>query len=147
MADLLLVAVIAGERVAIAASDVESVVEIEAITPVPRAPVHVAGLAALRSRVLTVIDCRTSLELEAGGGASREAIVVEADGHAYALLVDAVEDVFEYAGTVEPIRTAISAGWERAARGTVDTQAGLMLLVDTQALLAGPAAAHTAAAA
>jgi len=146
VADLLLVAVIAGERVAIPAADVESVVEIEAITPVPRAPAHVAGLAALRSRVLTVIDCRAALELERAASGSREAIVVEADGHAYALLVDTVEDVFEHDGPVEPIRTAIGSGWHRAARGTVDTSAGLMLLIDTHALLAGPAALAAAAA-
>ena len=30
------------------------------ITPAPRAPPHVAGLAALRSRALTVVDCRGS---------------------------------------------------------------------------------------
>jgi purine-binding chemotaxis protein CheW len=140
VADLLLVAVIAGERVAIPAADVESVVEIEAVTPVPRAPIHVAGLAALRSRVLTVIDCRVSLELDAAGLRSREAIVVEVEGHAYALLVDAVEDVFEHDGAVEPIRTAIAPGWRRAAHGMVDTPAGLMLMIDTHALLAGPAA-------
>jgi purine-binding chemotaxis protein CheW len=98
MGDLLLVAIIAGERVAICASEVESVVEIEAITPVPRGPAHLAGLAALRSRVVTVIDCRVSLELGAGEAWSREAIVVEADGHPYALLVDTVEDVLEHEG-------------------------------------------------
>jgi len=146
MAELLLIAVIAGERVAIPAADVESVVEIEAVTPVPRAPAHVAGLAALRSRVLTVIDSRVSLELDTAGLISREAIVVEVDGHAYALLVDAVEDVFEHHGPVEPVRTAMAAGWRRAAQGMVDTPAGLMLMIDSHALLAGPAALTASAA-
>jgi purine-binding chemotaxis protein CheW len=140
MGDLLLVAIIAGERVAICASEVESVVEIEAITPVPRGPAHLAGLAALRSRVVTVIDCRVSLELGAGEAWSREAIVVEADGHPYALLVDTVEDVLEHEGEVRPIRTSLAAGWRRASRGTVETSAGLMLLIDPHALLTGPAA-------
>ena len=39
------------------------VVELDALIPVPRAAPHVAGLSALRSRVLTVIDCQRSLEL------------------------------------------------------------------------------------
>ena len=63
MDSLKLIARIAGQRIALTADAVESVVEIEAITPVPLAPPHVAGLAALRSRVLTVIDSYAALEL------------------------------------------------------------------------------------
>ena len=63
MNELLLVVTIAGERVALSAAAVESVVELDTLIPVPRAAPHVAGLSALRSRVLTVIDCRRSLEL------------------------------------------------------------------------------------
>jgi purine-binding chemotaxis protein CheW len=139
MSELLLIATIAGERVAIPAAAVESVVEIEAISPVPQSPPHVAGLAALRSRVLTVIDCCASLELSAEAP-RRETIVVEVDGHPYALLVDTVEDVFEYSGKVRPIRTSVRRGWRRVAQGMVETPQGLMLLIDCDAILAGPAA-------
>ena len=141
MAELLLIATIAGERVAIPAADVESVVEIEAITPVPQSPPHVAGLAALRSRVLTVIDCCASLELGTSAAENaREAIVIEVGGYPYALLVDTVEDVIEYPGKVRPIRTSVAAGWRRVASGMVETESGLMLLIDSNALLGGPAA-------
>lgn len=141
MSELLLIATIVGERVAISAAAVESVVEIEAITPVPRSPPHVLGLAALRSRVLTVIDCCASLELgQACDRPAREAVVVEVDGHPYALLVDRVDDVIEFSGKVRPIRTSVAKGWRRVATGMVETDAGLMLLIDTHALLTGPAA-------
>ena len=93
MKELLLVVTIAGERVALPAAAVESVVELDTLTPVPRAAPHVAGLSALRSRVLTVIDCMRSLELgdtDCSDGI-REAAVVEVDGHHYALIVDLVE--------------------------------------------------------
>ena len=63
MNELLLIVSIAGSRVALPAAAVESVVELESLIPVPRAPDHLAGLSALRSRVLTVIDCQRSLEL------------------------------------------------------------------------------------
>jgi purine-binding chemotaxis protein CheW len=140
MTELLLIITLAGERVALAAADVESVVEIEGLTPVPRAAPHVAGLSALRSRVLTVIDAFASLEL----GAScvmgiREAIVVQSDGHPYALLVDSVEDVIEFSGEVRPVRTSLAGGWRRVARGMVEAGGDLLLLIDTQALIAGPA--------
>ena len=141
MTELLLIIALAGQRVAIPAGDVEAVVEIEGLTPIPRAADHVAGLAALRSRVLSVIDCSLSIEL----GRSciqgvREAILVEADGHPYALLVDTVEDVMEYSGEVQPVRTSLAAGWRRVARGMVEAGDDLLLLIDTQALLAGPTA-------
>ena len=53
---LFLIAHIAGRGVAIDSAQVESVVDIGAVTPTPRAAPHIRGLAALRSRVVTVID-------------------------------------------------------------------------------------------
>jgi purine-binding chemotaxis protein CheW len=139
--ELLLIVTIAGERIAIPAADVESVVELEALISVPRAAAHVAGLAALRSRVLTVIDCLASLELPSLGSQSlKEAIIVEADGHPYALLVESVEDVVEVEVEVRPVRTSLKGGWRRVARGMIEVGGDLLLLVDTHALLGGPAA-------
>ncbi|MEO7240773.1 MAG: chemotaxis protein CheW [Sphingomicrobium sp.] len=139
MSALLLVVVIAGERVALPASAVESVVELDTLTAVPRAAPHVAGLSALRSRVLTVIDCRRSLELGATDCADciREAAVVELDGHFYALLVDVVEDVVEAQSEPAPVRAAMGPGWERVSSGMVETETGPLLLVDVAALISG----------
>lgn len=140
MATLLLIVRIAGERVALSAAEVESVVEIEALTPVPRAAGHIAGLAALRSRVLTVVDCRASLEAGRHEGDGRDAVVVVADGHPYALLVDGVEDVVEASGEARPVRTSLKGGWRRVAKGTVEADGDLLLLLDLAALIAGPSA-------
>ena len=142
MSELLLLAQIGGERVAIPASAVESVVELDTLIPVPRAAAHVAGLSALRSRVLTVIDCTRSIELEASDRSKRvrEAVVVELDGHHYALTVDLVEDVLESTSDAAPVRAGMSAGWERVAKGIVETDQGPLLLLDVAALVAGPEA-------
>ena len=136
---LLLIVTIAGQRVALPAEAVESVVELDALIPVPRAVPHVAGLSALRSRVLTVIDCRRSLELGVTdvSGPIREAAVVEMDGHHYALIVDSVEDVVEALSDPSPVRAAMGAGWERASQGMVETEEGALLLVDVAALIGG----------
>jgi purine-binding chemotaxis protein CheW len=137
--ELLLIVTIAGQRVALPAAAVESVVELDTLIPVPRAPQHVAGLSALRSRVLTVIDCMRSLELGSTDCSDgiREAAVVELDGHHYALIVDAVEDVVEAASDPNPVRAAMAAGWERVSLGMVETEAGPLLLVDVAALVGG----------
>jgi len=137
--ELLLVVTIGGERVALPAVAVESVVELDMLTPVPRAAPHIAGLSALRSRVLTVVDCMRSLDLgetDCSDGI-REAAVVEMDGHHYALIVDLVEDVVEAWTEPQPIRAAMSDGWERASQGMVETETGPLLLVDVGALIAG----------
>jgi purine-binding chemotaxis protein CheW len=109
------------------------------LIPVPRAAGHVAGLSALRSRVLTVIDCMRSLELgdtDCSDGI-REAAVVEVDGHHYALIVDMVEDVVESLSDPAPVRAAMGPGWERVSQGMVETENGPLLLVDVAALVAG----------
>jgi len=137
--DLLLIVSVAGERVALPAAAVESVVELDTLIPVPRAAPHVAGLSALRSRVLTVIDCMQSLEMgvtDCSDGI-REAAVVEFDGHHYALIVDLVEDVVEALSDPQPVRTSMGQGWERVAKGMVDTENGPLLLVDVAALITG----------
>jgi purine-binding chemotaxis protein CheW len=129
------------------AAAVESVVELDTLIPVPRAPAHVAGLSALRSRVLTVIDCRRSLELgttESIDGI-REAAVVEIESHHYALIVDVVEDVVEALSDPSAVRAAMGAGWERVSKGMVETEEGPLLLVDIEKLIAGPAAEARAA--
>jgi purine-binding chemotaxis protein CheW len=137
--ELLLIVTIAGQRVALPAAAVESVVELDTLIPVPRAAPHVAGLSALRSRVLTVIDCVRSLELGAADTSDRvrEAAVVEADGHHYALIVDVVEDVVEALSDPSPMRAAMAGGWERVSGGMVETEAGPLLLVDIAGLIGG----------
>ena len=139
MSSLLLIVTIGGQRVALPSDAVESVVELDTLIPVPRAAPHVAGLSALRSRVLTVIDCMRSLELgttECSNGI-REAAVVELDGHHYALIVDLVEDVVEALSEPTPMRAAMGEGWERVSAGLVETESGPLLLVDVAALIAG----------
>ncbi len=147
MSQLLLIVSIGGSRVAFPSAAVESVVELDTLIPVPRAAAHVAGLSALRSRVLTVIDTVRSLDLgetDCSDGI-REAAVVELDGHHYALIVDSVEDVVEAMSDPTPIRAAMGEGWERVALGMVETEDGPLLLIDVAALIAGPSADARAA--
>lgn len=141
MGDLLLIVRLAGRRIALPASEVEAVVELDSITPAPQALPHVAGLSALRSRVLTVIDGLASLGFgQASSEGLIEALVVPSGGHPYALLVDQVEDVVEATGSPSPLRAPIGAGWDRVALGMVETGGDLLLLVDPHGLIAGPSA-------
>lgn len=137
---LFLIARVGGERVALAAEAVESVVEIGALTPVPRVGRHIAGLAPLRSRVLTIIDVHASLELAGAPAEARPAIVVPIDGHGYGLLVDEVEDVVAILAAPRPVGRGLDRGWARAASGIVEHDGRALLLLDPAALVAGPPA-------
>jgi purine-binding chemotaxis protein CheW len=135
----LLLVSIAGERAAIASEIIRSVVELDAITPVPRSPDHIAGLAALRSRAMTVVDCRRSLELPAAEESALLAVVVDVEEFLYALLVDAVEEVVPFDAEPSEIRADLQPGWARAALGMIETSAGPALVVDPAELIEGPA--------
>lgn len=139
MDSILLVATMAARRVAIACPSVRSVIELEGLTVVPGSGPHVAGLTALRSRVITVIDCRKSLGIAEAPPCSEapQAIVVQYEGHDYALVVDTVDDVIEAGGASAKIHAALGDGWDRVALGMVETPVGLLLMVDPGALIAG----------
>lgn len=143
MNQLLVIAQIAGRRCALSAQDVKSVIEIGTITPVPRTPDYIAGITALRSQALTVIDCRMALGL---GGADwptdNRAAVVADGGHSYALMVDAIEDITTATGEPGQVPGGFGPEWSRIATGMVETMIGPALLLDLAALLAGPEVAR-----
>ncbi|MFZ9396906.1 MAG: chemotaxis protein CheW [Erythrobacter sp.] len=146
MNELLVMAEIAGRRCALSALEVQSVIDVGEITPIPRAPAYVAGLAALRSQALTVLDCRAAIGLDPAGYATDErAAVVRVEGHTYALKVDLIDDVATTQGAPALLPGGFGPLWDRVARGMVETDRGPVLLLDLPALIAGPAAARAAA--
>lgn len=139
MGQLLVIAQIAGRRCALSALDVKSVIEIGTITPIPRTPDHIAGITALRSQALTVIDCRLALGLGLHDWPTdHRAAVVSEGGHAYALMVDGIEDITTAIGEAGQVPGGFGAEWSRVATGMIETQIGPALLIDLVALLAGP---------
>ena len=142
MTDLLLLCTIAGQRVALPALRVQSVVEVSDITPIPGTPSFVTGLTALRSQALTVIDSALTIGLPASRyGEDPRAAVVEVGGYLYALLLDGAEDVCEPLGEPMPVTGGFGEMWRRVARGMVETGGQPALLLDIEALIAGPHAA------
>jgi purine-binding chemotaxis protein CheW len=131
---LYLIAHVAGRTVAIGSDQVESVVDIGEITAVPRAPALVCGLAALRSRVVTVIDTRIALGLDDATEASR-AVIVHVEGHHYAMLVDALDDVSPFA--LQPLANgiALDPAWRAIAQGLVTRDGEPVLAIDLTGLI------------
>ena len=113
-----LVAHVAGRGVLFDVGVVDSVVDVPQVVPVPGARAAVRGLAALRSRVATVLDLRTLLGLprdDAAAHAGARAVVTLVDGHLYAFVVDTLEEVAEFACEPPPGGVAFGASWRSAA--------------------------------
>ena len=146
MNDLLLIANVAGRRCAFCAISIRSVIDIGTISPIPGAPEMVLGLAALRSQTLTVLDCRRAIgEHVSELATDARAAVVDVDGHAYALIVDSIEDITESASQVDTILGGFGANWARIAHGIVETPGGPALLLDINRIVECPAPTHRAA--
>ena len=136
MSDLAVFARIGDRRVAFDASGVEAVIDLGTIVPVPLAPPHIRGLAAVRSHVLTVVDVETALCGHTTEPNRRRALVVARDKHRYALLVDAVDEVGAPHSISTMIPPGLSGGWARAARGTVETGDTIALSLDVESIVA-----------
>lgn len=130
-----LIARVAGQRIAMAASDVQCVIELGGVVPVPGAPPFIIGLATQRSRTLTVFDVAVALGLPGRLEPHRFAVVVESDAVGYALAVDAVESVIAAIGEVRPVKTSLSPAWSRSASGMIETSVGTVLLIDLAKLV------------
>lgn len=131
MKELYLIAVIDGEKVAIPAEKVDSVVNVRESVPVPSAAPFIAGLFALRSRVLTLIDCQFFVSGEPAELRPRQpAIVVDIGGCCYGLLVDAVIDVVQTGIPPTPLPGQLPAGWCDIGRGLLAIGEDTFLLID-----------------
>lgn len=138
MTQALLMCLIAERQVAFPAVAVRSVIEIERITPIPRTAAHIAGLTALRSQALTVIDCRVALGFESKGDpVGSRAAVVDHEGHSYALVVDEAFDVVDALGEPERVPGGFGEVWSEAAIGLVETPSGPTLLIAIEQLISG----------
>jgi len=101
---------------------------------------HIAGLAALRSRPLTLIDCALSLGLDREPTDCRtcRAVVVEHEGHLYGLMVEAADDIVAALAEPGPLGADPGPGWSRVASARIETEAGALPCLDIAALIAGP---------
>ncbi len=121
---------LAGQRIALPALEVDSVIELGKITPVPGAPSHIIGISSLRSRALTVIDCAKVLEIaDYDIDGTKQAAVLNFEGHDYALLVEEVEDVVDALTDPVPVPGGAGEIWSKISDGLIETQVGPAMLI------------------
>ena len=136
MSALFLIAHINGARVTIDSESIESLVHVQEVISVPKCDPRIAGLFALRSRVLTLIDSQylvTGKNRQVQKGAL--AVVAEISGHHFGLLVDSVEDVVTI--TVEQIEHNIkpAKAWAPLVTGTASVGGEMVMILDPARLV------------
>ncbi|BAI95878.1 hypothetical protein Sj15T_02140 [Sphingobium sp. TA15] len=145
MNQLYLFATLAGTRIAVQTREVEAVVKLTDISPVPGMGAHVAGLSALRSRVLTVIDAAALVRgLPTPAEKRGFAIIADISGHSYGLMVDAVHDICQVPEGELPLRGQLDPAWAPYARGLVEHEGQPYLLVSLSGFIEGGSLAQAA---
>jgi purine-binding chemotaxis protein CheW len=137
MSKLYLLAEIAGVEVAICSDIIESVVNVGEVVAVPRCDPVIAGLFALRSRVLTLIDCqyRISRRRKSAVNGSLAAIAT-IGGHSFGLLVDKVFDVMTVADDAVHPAVKLAPEWTAVVRDLVAIGDRMVMIVDPEQLVA-----------
>jgi purine-binding chemotaxis protein CheW len=90
---------VADEHYALDISLAREIVEMVPITPVPRAPPHIAGIINLRGEITTVMNLSTLLGIPATGSQERQKIIIlvpeAAGGSNVGIIVDDVLSVMQ----------------------------------------------------
>jgi purine-binding chemotaxis protein CheW len=91
--------------------------------------------------VVTVVDTQSALGLDPSGAEARRAVITLIDGHHYALLVDALDDVAPFDLLPLAGGVALGSAWRAAGRGIVERDGEPILAIDLASLVPGHAVA------
>lgn len=128
---------LADETYGVNVMQVQEVLRVSEIAPVPGAPDYVLGIINLRGNVVSVLDTRLRFGLDRKAtDDSTRIIIIELDSQTIGILVDSVAEVEDVQS--DEVDTAPGVGNEESARyiaGVVSRSNGLLILVDVQRLL------------
>lgn len=116
---------------------VQEVLRVSEIAPVPGALHYVLGIINLRGNVVTVVDARSLLGLDPreADDASR-IVIIESTQRVVGMMVDSVAEVVEI--RADEIESAPNLGSDDASRyvlGVKNREEGLLILVDLDKML------------
>jgi len=125
------------EKYGIRVMQVQEVLRITEIAPVPGAPDYVLGIINLRGNVVTVIDSRKRFGLtETEADDSTRIVIIEAEKNVVGILVDSVAEVVDL--RTSEIDAAPNVGNDDSSKyiqGVSSKEKELLILVDVNKLL------------
>ncbi len=128
---------LAEELYGINVMQVQEVLRVSEIAPVPGAPHYVLGIINLRGNVVTVIDTRIRLGLSTAEVTdSTRIVIIETARHVVGILVDCVAEVVDV--NSNEVESAPNVGSDESSnyiQGVVSQEEELLILVDLNKLL------------
>lgn len=125
------------EKYGIRVMQVQEVLRMTEIAPVPGAPDYVLGIINLRGNVVTVIDSRKRFGLsETEADDSTRIVIIEAEKHVVGILVDSVAEVVDL--RTSEMDAAPNVGNDDSSKyiqGVSSRDKELLILVDVNKLL------------
>lgn len=117
---------------------VQEIIRLVPITPVPRAPMDIAGVINLRGKVIPVVNMRSRFSLPARDASPQTRIVVmESEEKIVGFLVDAVSEVLRIpVTTVEDPPPVVAGIGSEYIRGVGKLAERLLILLDLNRLMA-----------
>jgi purine-binding chemotaxis protein CheW len=130
-------ATVGGQLFGLPISRVQDVFVLDRLTRVPLAPPEIAGLLNLRGRIVTAIDLRRRLGLDApAGDAPRMAVGVEWKGESYGLLIDVIGEVLKLSiDGREDNPVNLDPGLARVSAGVHRLEGKLLIILDVDRVL------------
>jgi len=128
---------LAEETYAIDVLQVQEVLKMTEIAPVPGVPDYILGIINLRGSVVTVIDARRRMSLpeRAPDDASR-IVIIDVDNQNIGILVDSVAEVVQIPpDAVDPAPAVGNDQTSRFILGVSSTEDGLTIVIDLNKLL------------
>ncbi len=127
----------AGQLFGLPIERVQEVFRPTRITRVPLAGAQIAGVLNLRGRIVTAIDMRRRLELDARDeGETPMAIGIESNNESFGLLVDALGEVLKLTdGEREPNPVNLDRKLARVSAGIFRLDGQLMVVLDVNRVL------------
>lgn len=125
------------ETYAIDVLQVQEVLKLTEIAPVPGVPNYILGIINLRGDVVTVIDARRRMQLpdRQPDDASR-IVIIDVDNQNVGILVDSVAEVVQIPpDAVDPAPAVGNDQTSRFILGVSSTEEGLTILIDLNKLL------------
>ncbi|MCE5314684.1 MAG: chemotaxis protein CheW [Armatimonadota bacterium] len=137
VSEQLVVMELANESYGVDIGAVNTIIRMQEVTAIPRAPSFVEGVINLRGSIIPVIDLRKrfGLPLKDVTKASR-IVVVEAQGLMIGMVVDAVVETLRLpASAIEPPSPVVSSVDSAYVRGVGKQENRLVILVDLDKVL------------
>jgi purine-binding chemotaxis protein CheW len=123
---------IGGQLFGVSVMAVQDVIRKQRVTTVPHAPRIVAGVLNLRGRIVTAIDMRRRLGLDAYPEPEKiMKVVVEYQHELFALMVDAVGDVLTLSlAQIERSPANLNETWKQVSAGVYKLEKELLVVLD-----------------